>query len=132
MTIEPDIRQDDDADADVAQDNPLRADVAKLTAGLREFITAELHYYRSRAQYSAGIIRLAGVYSMVAIAAILGAFIALILGLFLILSGWFGPILGAFLLFLCLLILAAAFALLARQAAKKLIFPGAGVDDDRS
>ncbi len=104
--------------------------MAKLAVDFREFLHAELRYYRSRLHYSASVARWASLYLFVALAAVAGAFIALILGMLLALAQWLGAIWATLIVCGGFLMIGLAFAFLAKSIVKKMQFPELDSQDD--
>lgn len=120
-----------EAGAGVAGDDiSVRADIANLAGDFREFVAAELRYYQSRLQYGASVARWAGLYLFIALAALFGACIALILGLLLILAQWLGTVWAVVILCGGFATIGGIFLLMARNTARKMRFPEIGPRDD--
>jgi uncharacterized protein YacL len=108
----------------------VRADMAQLAGDFREFISAEMQYYQARLKYSTSIAKWTGVYLAVALFAALGAIVALILGLLLIISAFAGPIWATLIVTVTFAGVGVLFAVLAQRTTRKFKFTELSERDD--
>jgi Putative Actinobacterial Holin-X, holin superfamily III len=99
-----------------------RAQIAGLVTDVRNLAEAEWEYARARLSYSGGVVRKAGIYALLAILAVSGASIALILGIMMIIASYWGPWLATVITVIVFSIVALLFAVRARATARNLSF----------
>ncbi len=119
----PHASQADDTPADGAQ-------IAGLIGDVRSLADSEWEYAKARLSYSGGIMRKAGLLAMLAIFALSGAVIALILGILLIVASYFGPWIATITVVFAFGITAYFLAIAARKTARNLSF-AEGDGDER-
>jgi Putative Actinobacterial Holin-X, holin superfamily III len=100
-----------------------REHVARLVGDFRVMAEAEVNYYRARFSYSAGIAKSTSLFVALALFCVMGAVTALILGLLLALAEVIGFIGATFCMTLLFIVVAALFAMAARNNVRKLSFP---------
>jgi hypothetical protein len=96
--------------------------ISGLVTDVRNLAEAEWDYAKARLSYSGGIVRKAGIYALLAVFAISGAIVALILGTLLIIASYWGPWVATAVTVIMFTIAAISFALLAKKTAKNLSF----------
>lgn len=105
---------------------PPRDQVKQLVSDFRSLAAAEFDYYRARFAYSRTVAKWTGIYVAVALFALFGTIVALILGILLSLAAAIGPIWATLLVTLIFAGLTALFAVLARKSSKNFSFPEIG------
>lgn len=105
------------------------AQISALVGDVRTLAEAEWEYAKARLSYSGGVVRKAGVYALLALLALSGAAMALILGLLLILTHYWGPWMATAIVVVSFAAIAVVCALLARKTAKNLNFSDGDGDD---
>ncbi len=105
---------------------PPRDQVKQLVSDFRSLAAAEFDYYRARFAYSRTVAKWTGIYVAVALFALFGTIVALILGILLSLAAAIGPIWATILVTLIFAGLTALFAVLARKSSKNFSFPEIG------
>ena len=119
-----DQRQDE-----VVEDSPKTAEataseqVSLVMEDLRALVKAEMHYYRSRLDYTRHVFRSAFLYGVVAAFALIGASIAFVLGLVLTLAPLIGPLAATLVVTFTFIVVAVIFGSLARKWMRKVYFP---------
>jgi membrane protein implicated in regulation of membrane protease activity len=110
-----------------AQDAPLsdetlspRAQITALFQDVRALAATEIDYAKARLSYSGGIIRMAGIWVLLAVLFLIGAAIALSVGLLLILNSIWGPWVATASVFMLFFVAAVFSALVARKTAQRL------------
>ncbi len=106
-----------------------RAQISELVSDVRLLAESEWQYAKARLSYSGGVVRKAGVYALLAILAVSTAAIALILGILLIITAYWGPWIATASVVSTLIAIAIICALLARKTAKNLSFAKDESDD---
>ena len=106
-----------------------RAQISELVSDVRQLAESEWQYAKARLSYSGGVVRKAGVYALLAILAVSTAAIALILGILLIITAYWGPWIATASVVSTLIAIAIICALLARKTAKNLSFAKDESDD---
>lgn len=108
----------------VVESDPLppRTQLAGLIGDVRTLAQAEWDYARARLSYSGTVAKQAGIFALLAILALSGSAIALILGTLLILASYWGPWIATLITVLFFLIVALLSALRARSVAKQFGF----------
>lgn len=99
-----------------------RAQIAALVSDVRTLAEAEWEYAKARLSYSGGVVRKAGVYALIAVLAVSASAIALVLGLLLILTRYWGPVAATIIVVVVFSIVAVLCALMARKTARNLTF----------
>lgn len=99
-----------------------RAQIAALVSDVRTLAEAEWEYAKARLSYSGGVVRKAGVYALIAVLAVSASAIALVLGLLLILTSYWGPGAATIIVVVIFSIVAVLCALMARKTARNLTF----------
>jgi small-conductance mechanosensitive channel len=112
--------------APVTEDVSARDQIARLVADFRDLVAHELAYYKARFAYGSTIAKWTGIYVAVALFALFGTVIALILGLLLILAQAIGAPAATAVVTLGFAGIALLFAHLARRSARNLSFPELG------
>jgi small-conductance mechanosensitive channel len=112
--------------APVTEDVSARDQIARLVADFRDLVAHELAYYKARFAYGSTIAKWTGIYVAVALFALFGTVIALILGLLLILAQAIGAPAATAVVTLGFAGIALLFAQLARRSARNLSFPELG------
>lgn len=100
----------------------IRADVERIALDVREFVTAEMRYYRLRLKYSKSIAKWTGAYLLVGLVSLFSAAIALILGCLMIAAFFLGPIWATVLVTVSFAIIGAVSIAMARRTGRKLRF----------
>ena len=95
---------------------------------MRSLAEAEWNYAKSRLSYSGGVARKAGLYALLAALALASAGVALILGILLIVSSYYGPWIATVSVVIVSGLAAFLFAISARNTARNLNF----TEDDRN
>lgn len=108
---------------------PPRDQVKQLVSDFRTLAMAEFDYYRVRFAYSRTVAKWTGIYVAVALFALFGTIVALILGILLSLAAAIGPLWATVLVTLIFAGLTALFAILARKSSKNFSFPELGEGD---
>jgi uncharacterized membrane protein len=103
-----------------------RDQITQLASDFRTLATAEFDYYRARFAYSRTVAKWTGIYVAVALFALFGTIIALILGILLSLASAIGPLWATVLVTLIFIGLTALFAILARRSSRNFSFPELG------
>ena len=106
-----------------------RAQISELVSDVRQLAESEWQYAKARLSYSGGVVRKAGVYALLAILAVSTAAIALVLGILLIITAYWGPWIATASVVSTLIAIAIICALLARKTAKNLSFAKDESDD---
>lgn len=118
------------ADFDTAADQAdPRTQIAKLADDVRQVLDAEMRYYRARFDYTRGVVTRAAGFGILAFGALMGAVIALVVGILLILSNVIGPIAATVITVLLFGAIAAFCGYKARNWAQKVHFPEIQKDD---
>ena len=104
-----------------------RDQVAGLFSDVQSLAQAEWDYAKARLVYSGAVARKAGLYALLAIVALSSAGVALILGILLIVSNYFGPWVATASVVITSCLAAFLFAISARNTARNLSFN----EDDR-
>jgi hypothetical protein len=112
----------DTADAEM----PPRDQVKQLVSDFRTLAAAEFDYYRARFAYSRTVAKWTGIYVALALFALFGTVVALILGILLSLASAIGPLWATVLVTLIFTGLTALFAILARRSSRNFSFPELG------
>ena len=107
----------------------VRDDLSAITIQIRELVAAEMEYYQARLKYSKSVAKWTGLYLALAFCALLGSAVGLILGLLLILSAWFGPIIATVTVCGSFAVIGILLLLTARSNSRKLLF-SEGDDQD--
>jgi hypothetical protein len=97
--------------------------IALVMEDLRAMVKAEMHYHRSRLDYTRHVFRWSFRYGAIAAFAFSGASIALVLGLILTLSPLIGPLAATLLVTISFVMIGIIFAALARRWMRKVYFP---------
>jgi uncharacterized protein YacL len=105
---------------------PPRDQVKQLVSDFRTLAAAEFDYYRARFAYSRTVAKWTGIYVAVALFALFGTIVALILGILLSLASAIGPVWATVLVTLIFAVLTALFAILARKSSRNFSFPELG------
>lgn len=105
-----------------------RAQIAGLVSDVQSLAQAEWDYAKARLSYSGGVARKAGLYALLAIVALSSAGVALILGILLIVSSYYGPWIATASVVVVSGLAAFLFAMSARNTARNLSF----TEDDRN
>lgn len=100
-----------------------REQVVRLIADFRNLAASEYDYYRARLAYSKSVAKWTGFHVAVALFALFGSITAFILGLLLILSSIFGPVIATLSVTTGFTIIAFLFATLARRSSRNFSFP---------
>jgi hypothetical protein len=108
----------------------VRADIEQLAEDFREFVSAEMQYYQARLKYSKSLAKWTGAYLAIALFMLLGAVVATILGILLIISSFIGPIWATVIVSLTFGCIGLCFAWLAQRTARKFKFTELGERDD--
>ena len=101
--------------------------VTALFGEVRSLAAAEIEYAKARLSYSGGVMRKAGLLALLSLLALSGAAMAFILGLLLILSSYFGPIVATLAVVTTFTVATWALGISARNTARNLKF-----DEDES
>ena len=101
--------------------------VTALFGEVRSLAAAEIEYDKARLSYSGGVMRKAGLLALLSLLALSGAAMALILGLLLIVSSYFGPIVATLAVVTTFTVATWALGISARNTARNLKF-----DEDES
>ncbi len=101
--------------------------VTALFGEVRSLAAAEIEYAKARLSYSGGVMRKAGLLALLSLLALSGAAMAFILGLLLILSSYFGPIVATLAVVTTFTVATWALGVSARNTARNLKF-----DEDES
>ena len=104
-----------------------RDQIAGLVSDVQSLAQAEWHYAKARLSYSGGVARKAGVYALLAMVALSAAGVALILGILMIVSSYYGPWIATASVVIMASLAAFLFAIGARNTARNLSFTE---DDD--
>ncbi len=113
----------------VVEDSPKPEDataseqISLVIEDLRALLTAEMHYYRSRLDYTRHVFRSAFLYGAIAAFALIGAAIAFVLGLVLTLAPLIGPLGATLVVTFTFIVVAVIFGSLARKWMRKVYFP---------
>ena len=105
-----------------------RDQIAGLVSDVQSLAQAEWDYAKARLSYSGGVARKAGLYALLAIVALSSAGVALILGLLLIVTSYYGPWIATASVVILSSLAAFIFAISARNTARNLSFP----EDERN
>jgi hypothetical protein len=97
--------------------------IALVMEDLRAMVKAEMHYHRSRLDYTRHVFRWSFRYGAIAAFAFSGASIALVLGLILTLSPLIGPLAATLLVTISFVMIGIIFAAMARRWMRKVYFP---------
>lgn len=97
--------------------------IALVMEDLRAMVKAEMHYHRSRLDYTRHVFRWSFRYGAIAAFAFSGASIALVLGLVLTLSPLIGPLAATLLVTISFVMIGIIFAAMARRWMRKVYFP---------
>jgi small-conductance mechanosensitive channel len=100
-----------------------REQITRLVTDFRTVAADELAYYKARFAYSTAVAKWTGIYVAIALFALFGTVVALILGLLLILAAWVGAIAATIIVTLSFAGVALLFAQMARRNARNLSFP---------
>ena len=106
----------------------LRAQIFGLVSDVQLLAQAEWDYAKARLSYSGGVARKAGLYALLAVVALSSAGVALILGILLIVSSYYGPWIATASVVIVSSLAAFLFAISARNIARKFSF----TKDDRN
>ena len=109
-------------DADISA----RDQVTNLMSDFRSLASAEFDYYRARFAYSRSVAKWTGIYVAIAVFALFGAIVALILGMLLSLSAAIGPVWATIAVTLTFIAAMAIFAILAHRSSRNFSFPELG------
>jgi hypothetical protein len=112
------------------EETDARTQVAQLAGDVRQMLDAEMRYYRTRFEYTRGVVTRAAGFGVVALAALLGAAIALVVGMLLILSSALGPIAATAITVVTFSIFGAFCGYKARNWVQKVHFPEIQKDDE--
>ena len=104
-----------------------RDQIAGLVSDVQSLAQAEWEYAKARLSYSGGVARKAGLYALLAIVALSAAGVALILGILMIISSYYGPWIATASVVIMASLAAFLFAIGARNTARNLSFTE---DDD--
>ncbi|MBK7162609.1 MAG: hypothetical protein IPH79_08990 [Sphingomonadales bacterium] len=96
--------------------------VTALFGEVRSLAAAEIEYAKARLSYSGGVMRKAGLLALLSLLALSGAAMALILGLLLIVSSYFGPIVATLAVVTTFTVATWALGISARNTARNLKF----------
>lgn len=119
-----DQRQDE-----LVEDNPKPEEataseqVSLVMEDLRALVKAEMHYYRSRLDYTRHVFRSAFLYAAISAFALIGASIAFVMGLVLTLAPLIGPLAATLVVTFTFIVVAVIFGSLARKWMRKVYFP---------
>lgn len=108
----------------------VRDDIEQLAGDFRKFLSAEVQYYQARLKYSKSLAKWTGVYLAIASCMLLGAVIATILGLLLIISSFIGPLWATLIVSITFGCGGLWFARLAHQTTRKFKFTEFGERND--
>ena len=97
--------------------------VSLVMEDLRALVKAEMHYYRSRLDYTRHVFRSAFLYGAISAFALIGASIAFVLGLVLTLAPLIGPLAATLVVTFTFIVVAVIFGSLARKWMRKVYFP---------
>lgn len=128
MTDEKHAKAPEDIDTR-PEETDARTQIAQLTDDVRQLLDAEMRYYRVRFDYTRGVVTRAAGFGAVALGALLGAGIALIVGILLILSDSIGPIAATAITVLSFAMIGAFCGFKARNWVQKVHFPEIQKDD---
>ncbi len=116
-----------DAEPDIADtDVSARDQVTQLVSDFRTLASAEFDYYRARFAYSRDVAKWTGIYVAVALFALFGAIVALILGILLSVASAIGPVWATIGVTVTFFGVTALFAILARRSSKNFRFSELG------
>lgn len=107
-----------------------RTQIAQLADDVRQVLDAEMRYYRARFDYTRGVVTRAAGFGAMALGALLGAVIALVVGILLILSSALGPIAATVITVVLFGAIAAFCGCKARNWVQKVHFPEIQKDDE--
>lgn len=117
-------------DLEPSTDPSVSEQVALVTENLRALVKAEVHYYRSRLDYTREVLAISLRYGAVAAGAFFGATIAVVLGSILTLSPLIGPLAATLLVTGIFAVVGVICGILARKWARKISFPEIQESDD--
>jgi hypothetical protein len=109
--------------APISEELSARDQITRLVADFRGVAADEIRYYKARLAYSSSVAKWTGIYVAIALFALFGTVVALILGLLLILSAWIGAPAATLVVTLSFAGIALIFAQMARRNARNLSFP---------
>jgi len=112
------------------EETDARSQIAQLAGDMRQMLDAEIRYYRARFEYTRNVVTRAAVFGFVALAALLGAAIALVVGILLILSSTVGPMAATVITFVSFAVIGAICGYKARNWVQKVHFPEIQKDDE--
>lgn len=121
---------DDDSQLTETPEISAREHIEQLVDDVRVLASTEIDYYRSRLFYSAGVAKWSGLFAVLALASLLGAMMAIILGLLMALAKVIGFLLATLVIALAFLGAAGGFAWLSRERIRSLRFPEITGEDD--
>lgn len=113
-----------------AEETDARTQVAHLVGDVRQMLDAEMRYYRTRFEYTRGVVTRAAGFGVVALGALLGAAIALVVGILLILSSALGPGAATAITVVTFGLIGAFCGYKARNWVQKVHFPEIQKDDE--
>nr|WP_315459293.1 phage holin family protein [uncultured Sphingorhabdus sp.] len=112
------------------EESDARTQIAQLAGDVRQMLDSEMRYYRTRFEYTRGVVARAAGFGAVALGALLGAAIALVVGILLILSSALGPIAATVITVVAFGIIGAFCGYKARNWVQKVHFPEIQKDDE--
>jgi len=107
-----------------------RTQIARLVGDVRQMLDAEMRYYRTRFEYTRAVVTRAAGFGVVAFGALLGAAIALVVGILLILSSAVGPVAATVITVAAFSVIGAFCGYKARNWVQKVHFPEIQKDDE--
>lgn len=118
-------------DVDTApEDTDPRSQITQLAHDVRQVVDAEMRYHRARFDYTRSVVTRAAGFGVIAGVALLGAGMALIVGILLILSEIFGPIAATAITVFIFGIIGVFCGFKARKWVQKVHFPEIQKDDE--
>lgn len=112
------------------EETDARTQIAQLAGDVRQMLDAEMRYYRTRFEYTRGVVTRAAGFGVIALGALLGAAVALVVGILLILSSVLGPIAATVITVIAFGIIGAFCGYKARNWVQKVHFPEIQKDDE--
>jgi hypothetical protein len=109
----------------------LKHQIIQIFDDIRILAYAELSYYKARISYARNVAKWTGLFASLAMFALFGAVVALILGSLLVLAQVIGPLFATIGITIGFLVVGFLFAFLAYYNSRKFYFPEVAQDDDK-
>jgi hypothetical protein len=124
------LDETDDANVSPIQPESATAQMSALVADVTHLAYTEFRYYKTRFAYSQTVLKQAGFFAIMAVAAFFASIAALIFGLLMVVAHYAGPVVATIAVPFGFLTITVIAGLMARRAARNLSFADAKAKDN--